>query len=518
LNIQAVKNWNRPDVFGVLTAAYSMLLGSSLQSGSSRVTSDVPSITVTKKLRDLLDLPAQLKSFTFCRFSLIPAIRKPVITGVMADASFDISSFLVSSLAEFASKLLEFLCSAGALPMSRAKCDEAVQDYQQMQKAYQEQQRTFQGQFRVSSESNSSPALTTDDISRRPDCMDDVIAFAVSVCALGSDFSLRFWSISDIESVEDVGINMELRPSLALQILCGQQSKDNSLRSVFLSFMSVLALAKTEDEMLSGSRLINELFTGNSNIITGQTENWASIFETLRHYVRELNPNAYSTLRSAGIETKASNVEGGSTSYYYFDDDNGILHSDPSSRLDQSRNLKARGGSKELGEENTALMLAHLAVIANVAKNCPGSRLRILSTLLPIHSPDQRDVVGHDDALNILFTLSIMPLRPEVRGAVFRTLASVLSRVGLSDEETLEMQLVTSRSWDLLCACQVVPTDFLGKYDSDRNNVTDARGINFPQSALALVSSRCGLANDLNLIVSNSFFYYRLLTQQKTPL
>jgi hypothetical protein len=121
--------------------------------------------------------------------------------------------------------------------------------------------------------------------------------------------------------------------------------------------------------------------------------------------------------------------------------------------------------------------------------NHPAARSQILSTYIPIRSTDQRESIGQDGALNILFTLSIMPLHPTVRGTVFKTIASLLSLDNISkDAELDEARSAAARAWELLEACQIVPVRILENYHGERH-ITDneALGIAFPPSSVALV-------------------------------
>lgn len=495
LNKDAIKEWKRSDVLGILIAAYAMLLRASPSALSSPRLGGAASVTggleVRKTLRECLHLPAELKAFTFGRLSLIPAIRRPLTSADVFVSTCDIASFLLASVADFASRFLDLLSSSGECPVSRAKWEQDAEDTLRLQRSYQEQQRKFHGQFRDWAGADSDavePVPNSVDLLGRPDCIDDVISFSVAVCSLHHDYALRFWSHDEHIELDGNSADRTLAPSRALKDLHLQQTVDHSLRPAYVAFLAALSLAVRDDGFLNGARIVNEIFSGSSTTFAKSGEHsWGAIFETLRHYVRELNPNAYASHRSSNMEALLGMSTDSSTAYYYLDDatsTNGYKMNDKS----KSNNTVLK--PKELGEENTSIVLSHLTLIANVALNYPNARHIILSTYLPIRSPDQREIIGQDGALNILFTLSIMPLDPEVRGTVFKTLACLLSVDGIScDTQLAEARKVAMRGWELLEACQIIPVHVLEKQYGERQTIEgDSLGISFPPSSVSLVS------------------------------
>jgi hypothetical protein len=506
LSKDVIGKWKRPDVLGLLMASYAMLLRSSPSALSSpRVagSSVGGGIDVRKTWRECMEAPAELKSFTFARLCLIPALQKPAPStsddyNVVATPSCDVAEFFMSLLAEFASRYLDVLSASGDRPISRAKWEQDAEDDLRLRRAHQEQQQSFRGQFPAWSDTTTAADAGNEvpgevDLLGRPDCMDDVIAFSTAVCSLGPDYALSFWSQESIVSAgdgdEDPREYVKLVPSRALRALEVQQDDDDSLCPSYLSFLAALALAKNPSgrQALSGAALIHERLSGGDN---GQKYiGWSTLIEQLRWYIRQLNPEDYSTTRGSAVTTSSS---GGSTAYYYCDqgsagDGNGYGSKDQSTSGESTSHAKPR----ELGDTNEFILWSHLALISNVAANCAAARSAIVSINLPIRSPDGTEIIGQDSTLMVLFTLAVMPLSPEVRGAVLRTIARLLSVDGASETETTDMRKAALKGWDLLEACQIVPINMLEQYPSLQDpNLRSTTGMAFPPSSTALVRSK----------------------------
>jgi len=133
----------------------------------------------------------------------------------------------------------------------------------------------------------------------------------------------------------------------------------------------------------------------NDNALT-----WRTIISTLRWYVRALNP-LYSESQKESAPSLMGDSPAGSTAYYSNVEGIGI---DGSSGYDSSfvetagANREASTGLKELAEDNAAILLSHLAVIA---KYDPKSRVAFLLTELPVTGADESS--GQDDLLLVLF-------------------------------------------------------------------------------------------------------------------
>lgn len=263
----------------------------------------------------------------------------------------------------------------------------------------------------------------------------------------------------------------------------------HSLRPSYLSFLAALALSKNTsgEHSGTGADAVHEMLSGGDNGVgTQKYQGWSALLEVLRWYIRQLNPQEYSTTRGSVVAASSS---GDSTAYYYFDqgsagDGTGYGPKDRSASGEGASQTKPR----ELGEANEFILLSHLALITNVAANSASARSAIVTINLPIRSPDGSEIVGQDSALTVLFTLAVMPLSPEVRGAVFRSIARLLSVDGASDAETIEMRTVAIKGWELLESCQVVPISMLEQYPSLQDqSLQSTTGLSFPPSSTARV-------------------------------
>jgi hypothetical protein len=487
----AVKNWKRPDILGLLMTAYAMLLRtapSALTSPRSGPASlKVGAIDVRKQWRECLEAPVELKSFTFARLSLLPALQTP-----SDNADCVVSDFFLSVYAEFASHYLDVLSASGDRPISRAKWEQEAEEDLRLRRSHLDQQRQFQAWSGTNAvDEEAVPAVV--DLLQRPDCMDDVIAFAVALGSLGSDYALLFWSRENLIGPEgqDEG-GLQLVPSRAVRELERQQGEDDSLRPCYLSFLAVLALVEDESVVQNGAAAIFEMLSKDSDTdFTKYETNLVSFFEVLRWYVRELSPQDYgSSLTSSSTSASSSRSGAGSTAYYYHADRS---HEDSmaygSQERSRSESNPARPKPRELSEDNTFILLSHLAVIGNMASKSAAARSAILSVNLPIQSADGTEVIGQDSALGVLFTLAGAPLSPQVRGTVFETIANLLQADESNKDEKVKMREMAVKGWELLEACQVLPIHLLDQYPSLReSDAQNIPGLAFPPSSTALVS------------------------------
>lgn len=487
----AAKNWKRPDILGLLMTAYAMLLRtapSALTSPRSGPASlKVGSIDVRKQWRECLEAPVELKSFTFARLSLLPALQKP-----SDSADCDVTEFFLSVHAEFASHYLDVLSASGDRPISRAKWEQEAEEDLRLRRSHLDQQRQFQAWSGTNAvDEEAVPAVV--DLLQRPDCMDDVIAFAVALGSLGSDYALPFWSrenLLDLEGQDEGGL--QLVPSRAVRELERQQREDDSLRPCYLSFLAVLALVEDDSVVQNGAAVIFEMLSKDSDTDLKYETNLVSFFEVLRWYVRELSPQDYgSSLTSSATSASSGRTGAGSTAYYYHADRSheDLMAYGSSQERARSESNPARPKPRELSEENTFILLSHLAIIGNMASKSAAARSAILSVNLPIQSADGTEVVGQDSAMMVLFTLAGAPLSPQVRGTVFETIASLLQADESNKEEKAKMREMAVKGWELLEACQILPIHLLDQYPSLReSDVQNIPGLAFPPSSTALVS------------------------------
>ena len=497
LSEAAIANWKRPDVLGLLMAAYAMLLRSSPAAMSSPRASGAGSapgsnVDIRKTWRQCLESSHKQKSITFARICMIPALQKPTQTvseeffAFAAPLPCDTSEFLQSSLAEFASQYLDILSLSGEGPVSRAKWEQDAEEELRLRRSNQEQQRSFRGQFRDWSDSEALDAVPAAvDLLERTDCVDDIIAFAAAVCSLGPEYVLPFW-LQETHNQEGDGDDepreyVELVPSRALKDLEDQQRKDESLRPSYLSFLAALALAQNPSCGDDGADVVHSILSGHSRN-RYQTPDWWSLIDTLRWYVGELSPQSYTT---RGPSTSSSSSQSTtSTAYYYFDEGSAT---NPASNNRPSGDSSASPKPRELGEENTFILLSHLALITNVAAKSSAARSAIVSINLPIKNPDG-SVVGQDSAMMVLFYLALLPLTPKVRGAVFGTLSQLLSIDGCNKEEAADMRSAALKGWEHLEASQIIPISMLEQYPSAQQPGSQTTtGLDFPLSSTAVV-------------------------------
>jgi len=386
LSTDSVDQWKRKDVLGFLMAAYGMLLRSSpIAMTSPRVTGGSPggSNVIKRTSRECLEAPAELKSFTFARLCMVPALRQP--SAPRDDEYFNLNKapmlcdnneFQHSVLADFGSHYLEVLSTSGESPISRLKWKEDAEESLRLQRTNQEQMRSFRGDFASrglfdSETVEAVPAMV--NLLERPDCMDDVIAFATAVCSLGPEYAFAFWSQEEHRSGPEDGEAHEclkLVPSRALKDFEAQQRKDESLRPLYLSFLAALALAKNPFGGEDGAAVIHSMFSHGSD-----QHSWSELIGILRWYVRELDPQPYTT-RSAS--TSASSQGTTSTAYYY-SDQGGI--SDVESKKASGGDTSITRTPNELGPQNTVCF----SKATSFSKYTRFSRLLVLLSA-PAHS------------------------------------------------------------------------------------------------------------------------------------
>lgn len=409
-----VSQWKRSDIAGLLVAAYALLLKASPLSLSTPRGATAGN-DIRKFFRGSMEAPSKLCSFSFGRICLIPALQSMSSNG-------------------------QGLC------YTRAKWEQDAEDNLRLRQKEQEEQQAFGGQFgSLSTDGGPQSIPTAVNLLARPDCMDDVMVFATAVCALGPEYALSFWTINS------TGDTPFLSPSRLLSDLTALQAADDSLRPSYLSFLAALAIASSPQIETSGASVIHQM-------ISSLQSPWAESVDILRWYARELNPDDTQSRTSSN----AAMGNGSSSAYYYFaDGDDGRFD-------DRSKEGQARSKPRELGDENTFILLSHLTLVANVASNSPEARLVILSINLPIESRDGRDTVGQDSTMAVLFALSVRALSPHVRGEVFRTIAALLSTDGLVGEQLGRIHEVALEAWEKLEDCQIIPISLLEQFASLR--------------------------------------------------
>lgn len=479
LDKNAAKSWDRTDILGLLMAAYAMLLRSCPSALSSpRIGPFSPSgaADTRKSYWERIEAPAEFRSFSFARLSLLSALQKPSST----DAACNVSEFLLAALTNFSTHYLDILCSSGDRPRSRAKWLQDEEEHLRWQRTDQEQQREFHN-WSGTNPSNEPDVPAEVDLMSRPDCMDDVAAFATALCSLGPSYAYEFWSKETMTS----GIE-KLTPSRFLLDLREKQLSDASLRASYLSFLAALALAENplESSPVSGAQTVHDMLSVEPAESFSTQETWSALLGFIFWYARELSRSSTST---AAAGTGQSS--GASSAYYYFDDDSTAAHGNASS-TDSSSVPKG----SEPGDDSTFTLLSHLQLISTVSRRCAAARLLILCTKVSNRSSDGLDIGEHDSALTALFNLAVGPLTPEVRGKVFLVISDLLSFDAVSPEKMDVIRDAASKAWNFIEACQILPIYMLEQYPSAPQADTQlVAGLAFPPSSISLVSTNLTL-------------------------
>lgn len=471
-------------------ASYSLLLRTSLTGLTSpRVggpaTPTGGGIDIRKAWRKCLEAPTELKSFTFGRLCLLQALRYGSYAEV-SSSKFDAKEFHLSVLAEFTSQYLDMLSASGDQPISRAKWEQDAEEDLRLRRTHQDQQRQFLAWSGTTEDLEKIPLSV--DLLSRPDCMDDVVAFATSVCSLGRDYATLFWATETL--VDDENSVKILKPSRTLGELEHLQETDESLAPCFVAFLAALSLAGEPGDKQNGGTKVHEFLSlDHAGAKTGQVS-WLSVLGDLRHYARELSPNSTAASNSVGGVSSSS-----STTYYY-------AYEEEADRRESSRFGSSQDGTKkssssagekirELGEYNSFVMSSHLGLLSNVCSSCAEARAAVLSSKLPIQSSDSSEVIGQDSALGILFALAISPLSPELRGMVFNAISGLLSTTGAQKEDITTIQECALEAWDLLESYQVLPISMLDQYPTSLGTERKiVNGLAFPPSSTSMVSFR----------------------------
>jgi hypothetical protein len=166
------------------------------------------------------------------RLTLLPGLRSP---SLLPSPACDAVEFYLATLTEFVSFYLEVLDDSGDRPISKAKWLQDAEEDLRLRRTHDDHIRQFEtwagGHTSAGSQRTSIAEV---DLGSRPDCMDDVVALAVSVCALGPEYALPFWSTA-VDQEKDGEEIQKLVPSNALKGLERQQSEDDTLRAPTLA-------------------------------------------------------------------------------------------------------------------------------------------------------------------------------------------------------------------------------------------------------------------------------------------
>jgi len=522
LSVEDARNqWKRPDVLGVITAAYCLLLRSAPSALSSPTSGGVgQGIDLRKSWRECHVVPADLRSFTFSRLGLLPALRG-VVDSIKSRC--DTSEFLLSVMASFAARYFDVLSTPRLVPISREKWEQEEQEELRLMQNQQTQERLFQARYgtRVGQETSVPSSV---DLMDRPDCMDDIVAFCSAYASLGPYYAQFFWS-RDFEGGNDEStvVREKFIPSPSLQELSRQQQDDGSLKPCYLAFLSALSLAKDPNLDRDGASVVHDILSSASStslapdIDRRNQMSWQSLLSTIRWYAEQLNPQASSSSSANAAGTSSGTA---STEYYYSDRPQPASSSYGTKKTASSRD-DGVPKTRELGDANRYTLQSLLSLISNVCASCVAARLEILDTTIAIKDDAwSNEILRQDTSLLILFALASSPLSPEVRGAVFGTIASILCKDGATGAQAEQIEESALSAWYLLDKSQILPISMLEQYPSglptsmleQYPSGSMTGGISFPPSSTALVRSFLQMAYFCLFRMATMRFCLSLLT------
>ena len=460
---------------------------------SSKESSVDATSAIVQSFRECVTISLELKSFSFARLSLIPALRlRETIfndyANDMVAISCNVTEFFLASIADFAAQYMDVFSTLDEPLQSRAQWEQDAEADLKARREQQELDQSLRGTFQKWSDpaavGNSEDGIPTQvDLLVRPDCIDDVIAFSIEIGIVGPEYAIQFWSQASIPSDIDEGVvSTKLIPSRAVTWLEQQQRNDESLRPVYISFLAALALAKNPSQRSvgSGADEVFGLISAECDVVSG----WATLIEMFRWYIRQLSPDNLSTRTPS---TSASSTAG-STSYYYLHQD-GNSETESMFGTERSNNYETVSQSRprELGDANEFILLSNLLILTNVTAFSTSARSTIVNIHLPVVESDG-ETVGQESVLSILFMLAVMPISPDIRGSVFDAIAALLSNEGLNKEVQENMRSAAIKGWEILEEYQILPISLLQQYPSTHDpSYHGAPTMSFPPSSSALV-------------------------------
>ncbi len=480
----AQENWERKDILGLIMLAHAMLLRScpAVLSSPRAGSSPLSGTTDLKKLwRECIDAPRSFKTITYARLALIPALHVPISR--FSNGSCDVSDFLLSTLSDFAAHYLDTLSVSGGWPISREKWMQEAKEDLKIRQAYEEQQRQFAYQFNTSwgaSQQNSALSDTI-DLLQRPDCMDDLIAFASALCSLKPHYAMKFWTVEESNGDSQ----HQLARSRTLRDLRDQQFGDDSLRASYISFLAGLAVASAYDGKLDGASTIFEMLLNEICQSPDDTLTWTSVVQILKWYATQLGSEP-----SSSVQAGPSRTQSRSGTAYYYDDDYSTRP-----QYQQAAPAVTSAKDRELDEDNIHFLLANLSLISNVVARNPVARLRLLQIGAPSYSSDGSEIVKQDSTLQVMFDLLVKAVTPEVRGKLFSTISELINCEGLEGDSATQMNDFVMECWKLVEEYQVLPIHLLEQYPSlSPSETSEIPHFSFPSCSMSLVRMNTGSA------------------------
>ncbi|CAJ1964991.1 unnamed protein product [Cylindrotheca closterium] len=471
LGPDGANSWARKDIWGLLAAAYALMLRSAPSAlMSPRAGSSAQTNQIRNTARDCLVLPSTYKSFTFCRLTMIPALQR-----LSLSAFANLSEFGLAVLSECVSHYLDVL-SEGSMPMSRQKYEKEEKEELNLRRAQAAQQSQF-NMWSGKTDAKQEEIPASVDLMARPDCLDDIVAVASTLCQLGGEYSQSFWIMD---------ANGGLVPSRLLARLEQLQAADDSLMPTYLCFMAALV-----NDEASATAIYNFLARPPEAAGDGASSapriNWISLIYNLRWYAQQLSNYDVTVSKSSTTSSSSS----ANTSYYYNLEGNSIPSGQSTSTSSTTQSKATTSGSgkpKELSSMATFRVASHLTIIQKVAQHSAAAQMAILSISIPIGD----DVAaGGDDALLVLFKLAIAPLSPTVRGATLTTIANLLEiSPGCTAEERAFALQQGTNAWEYLESCPLLPIALLDQHFNQQAADERARAsIGFPPSSTTLSNS-----------------------------
>ena len=483
----ACNQWKRQDIWGLLAGSYGLLLvplhsliASPRISGRRSTSVDIPphSIDVRRTGRACLKAVFEQRAHTFARLTLIPSFQRHRDG---PDALCDLYQFLMSVTSECVSHYVDVLSAFTEIPSSRVVWEENENEDLKVRRDQQEQQRQFNVQYGATNESLEVIPQKV-DLLQRPDCLDDIVALACVICSAGSHFALCFWSSEDDRYI----------PSRFLLKLQSMKSVDGSLIPAYLSFLSALTTATSLNSSMNSATVVYRLLSEQPATDVKFPASWSSILNNIRWYARRLDPRfQVASMMPSNLSQNVSDRSATSTAYYYGTENVSFsTRRDYNSELPDVNVAKATDTTKslELGDDNTAILMSHLMVISRVAAGSPSARAALLSMSLPVDDAGAGSF-EEDPMLLVLFSCAMVGITPNVRGAIFATIASLLRLEGANAEECKVIKDMASKAWELLELSNIVPVSVLSQYQT-AGGFGSFQGMAFPPSLSAPASSK----------------------------
>jgi len=292
LGPNAGSSWVRQDIWGLLAASYSLLLRSAPSLlGSPRAGVD----SAIRQAARSLEVPADLRSFSFCRLTLLPALQHLP----SSSPEVNLSEFCLAVLVETYSHYLDVIAD-GSLPISRNHFEKEQDEELKLRRSQQATQRDYYAMSGQTPPDEFIPSSV--DLMSIPDCIDDIVALATSLCALGVNYARHFWTQTE---------EGELKPCRALAALGRFKEKDSSLLPCYVSWLASLAV----DE--ATALVVHDILSEPEEGTSPKTLTWTTLIFNLRWYAQQLSPYDTDVVSKASSTTSTTTSASKNTDYYY---------------------------------------------------------------------------------------------------------------------------------------------------------------------------------------------------------